>query len=201
MRTTHRRLLALGLCFAAACGGSEGPNDEFTVEVTPTAAELFSLAPGNTIELEVVAKDGDGEPLAGGTTTYATGNSAIATVSNAGVVTAVAAGTTQITATVTHDGGSASAITSVTVRDAAAAATVRAPGFVFTPGTVDVSEGGTVTWTIESVHHTVQFETAGSPSDIGELLNASESRTFPASGTYRYRCSIHAQMTGIVRVH
>jgi plastocyanin len=201
MRKTTRGLLALGILVTSACGGSEGPNDEFTVEVTPTAAELFSVAPGNTIELDVVAKDGGGDPLSGGTTTYSTGNSAIATVSDAGVITAVAVGTTQVTATVTLDGGSASATTSVTVRDAAAAATVRAPGLVFIPGTVDVSEGGTVTWTIEDVHHTVNFETAGSPSDIGELLNASESRTFPASGTYRYRCSIHSQMTGIIRVH
>jgi len=201
MRNMTRGLLAFGILVTSACGGSEGPNDEFTVEVTPTAAELFSLAPGNTIELAVVAKDADGNPMSGGTTSYATGNSAIATVSNTGVVTAVAAGTTQVTATVTLDGGSASATTAVTVRDAAAAATVRAPGLVFLPGTVDVSEGGTVTWTIEDVHHTVDFETAGSPSDIGELLNASDSRTFPASGTYRYRCSIHSQMTGIVRVH
>jgi plastocyanin len=201
MRNTIRGLLALGILVTSACGGSEGPNDTFTVEVTPTAAELFSLAPGNTIELAVVAKDADGNPMSGGTTTYSTGNSAIATVSNTGVVTAVGAGTTQVTATVTLDGGSASGTTGVTVRDAAAAATVRAPGLVFMPGTVDVSEGGTVTWTIEDVHHTVDFETAGSPSDIGELLNASDSRTFPASGTYRYRCSIHSQMTGIVRVH
>jgi plastocyanin len=201
MHKTPRGLLALGIFVISACGGSEGPNDEFTVEVTPTTAELFSVAPGNTVELDVVAKDGGGDPLPGGTTTYSTGNSAIATVSDAGVITAVAVGTTQVTATVTLDGGSASATTSVTVRDAAAAATVRAPGLVFIPGTVDVSEGGTVTWTIEDVHHTVDFETAGSPSDIGELLNASESRTFPASGTYRYRCSIHSQMTGIVRVH
>ena len=201
MRNTIRGLLALGILVTSACGGSEGPNDTFTVEVTPTAAELFSLAPGNTIELAVVAKDAEGNPMSGGTTTYSTGNSAIATVSNTGVVTAVGAGTTQVTATVTLDGGSASGTTGVTVRDAAAAATVRAPGLVFMPGTVDVSEGGTVTWTIEDVHHTVNFETAGSPSDIGELLNASESRTFPASGTYRYRCSIHSQMTGIVRVH
>lgn len=201
MRNTIRGLLALGILVTSACGGSEGPNDTFTVEVTPTAAELFSLAPGNTIELAVVAKDAEGNPMSGGTTTYSTGNSAIATVSNTGVVTAVGAGTTQVTATVTLDGGSASGTTGVTVRDAAAAATVRAPGLVFMPGTVDVSEGGTVTWTIEDVHHTVDFETAGSPSDIGELLNASDSRTFPASGTYRYRCSIHSQMTGIVRVH
>ena len=200
MHRTFRGTIALVMLAAAGCGES-GPNEAFTVEVTPTTAALFSAAPGNSVDLVVVARDDGGQALPGGTKSFSTGNSAVATVSDAGVVTAVGAGTTQITASVERDGATASATTSVTVEDAVPAATVRAPAFVFTPGTVDVQAGGTVTWTMEEVHHTVAFQTPGAPDDIGELTNASESRTFPASGTYRYQCTIHAQMAGVVRVH
>lgn len=188
---------------AAACGGDggNGPSASFTVTVSPTTATLFSAAPDNTVPLDVTAKDGSGQVLGGGTLTFASGNTSVATVGADGVVTAVAPGTAQITASVTIDGATKSASATVTVQEAAAATTVRAPALVFSPGTVDVKSGGTVTWEIEDIHHTVTFSTAGSPADIPETTNASVSRVFPASGTYAYQCDFHAQMAGVVRVH
>lgn len=200
MRTTFSIGAAILFLAAAGCGG-EGPSTDFNLAVTPTTARLFSAAPGNTVSLTAVATDDDGQVLGGGTRSFSSGNSAVATVSDAGVVAAVGAGTAAITTSVTLDGATASATTTITVEDAPATATVRAPAFVFTPGTVDVEAGGTVTWTIEAIHHAVNFTTNGAPPDVPELINASASRTFPASGTYAYLCPFHAQMAGVVRVH
>jgi plastocyanin len=196
-----RRVLPAVLCLSlgAACG--DGPNEAFTVALSPAAATLFSAAPGNTIELDATARSEDGQVLAGGTTSFTSANTSIATVTAAGVVTGVAAGTTQITGSVTLDGATVSGTTAVTVEDADPSATVRAPAFTFTPGTVDVQAGGSVTWTIDAIHHAVEFTTSGAPADVPELINASATRTFSTSGTFSYRCPIHPQMAGVVRVH
>ena len=90
MRSALPALLCLSL--VAACGGGDGPNEAFTVALSPTAPTLFSAAPGNTVELDATARSADGQVLAGGTTSFSSANTAIATVTNAGVVTGVAAG-------------------------------------------------------------------------------------------------------------
>ena len=201
MHTNFPRSMTLVLLVVSACGGGEGPNESFTVQVTPATATLFSIAPGNTVELSASARNQDGQILSGGTTTFASGNTAVATVSGGGVVTAVAPGTAQITASVSLDGATVSGTTAITVEEADPTATVRAPALVFSPATVDVRAGGTVTWTIEDIPHSIDFTTSGAPADIGELVNESASRQFPAGGTFNYLCGIHPQMTGVVRVH
>ena len=197
----RRILAAILLTAAAGCGGESGPSEAFTVEVTPAATELFSVEPGNTVTLDVQAKNGSGQVLGGGSKAFTSGNTSVATVDAAGKVTAVGAGTTSITASVTIGGTTESATASIVVADAPAAATVTAPALLFTPPSVDVQAGGSVTWSIADVHHAVEFTTGGAPADLPELQNASASRTFPTSGTYTYRCPIHPSMTGSVRVH
>jgi hypothetical protein len=61
--------------------------------------EAVTLAPGQTTTLSATPRDGGGNPLAGRTVTWATGNASVATVSAAGMVTAVAAGSALISAT------------------------------------------------------------------------------------------------------
>ena len=202
-RTSGTIAAILLFATAAACGGDggSGPSDDFTIQVTPATQSLFTVAPGNAVTLAVVARDDAGQVIGNATPTFASGNQAVATVSTGGVVTAAGAGTTQITATVTIGSVSKTATSAITVQVAAAAATVQAPAFDFTPQKVDVRQGGSVTWSIASVHHTIDFTTAGAPADIPELLNASAARTFATSGTFAYRCSIHPAMTGEVRVH
>ena len=197
----RRILAAILLTVAAGCGGEGGPSEAFTVEVTPAATDLFSAAPGNTVNLNVQAKDGAGQVLGGGSKAFTTGNASVATVDAAGTVTAVGAGTASITASVTIGGTTESATATITVEEAPAAATVTAPAFLFTPPAVDVKAGGSVTWSIADVHHAVEFTTGGAPADLPELQNSSAARTFPASGTFTYRCPIHPQMTGSIRVH
>jgi plastocyanin len=189
----------------AGCGGDGGLGSGgsvlTTLEVTPATATLFTVAPGNTVTLSVVAKDQDGHPMAGvGSPTFSSENGAIADVSDNGTVTALAAGTAQITATLTAGGVTKTGATTVTAQVAPANATVTAPGSVFLPNTVDVSAGGTVTWTFGSTPHQVSFTTAGAPADISEFQNGSASRTFPNHGSFNYQCS-GPQMSGVVRVH
>ncbi len=67
-----------------------------SVAVQPAAA---TLSVGATVQLAATVKDGSGAPLSGLAVTWASARPAIATVSAAGVVTAVAAGIDTVTAT------------------------------------------------------------------------------------------------------
>lgn len=199
-------LIVAGL--GAGCGGGDGPGPGpsdavlTTVEVTPATATLFTVAPGNTATLVVVAKDQDGGTMAGaGSPTFSSSNAAVATVSDAGAVTAVAAGTALITASLTAGGVTKTGTTTVTAQVASASASVSAPGLAFQPTAVDVRAGGEVSWTIGSITHNVTFTTGGAPADVPDTQDGSASRTFPTNGAFGYRCSIHPQMTGAVRVH
>lgn len=73
-------------------------------------------------------------------------------------------------------------------------------GFAFSPSTVTVQVGDSVTWTNQdSTAHTA---TAGDGSFDTESLGTGESSTitFATAGTYAYACAIHPTMTGSVVV-
>jgi len=73
---------------------------------------------------------------------------------------------------------------------------------VFTPATLRVSAGQTVTFSFGSVGHNVFFATqAGAPADIsGVNASVSIDRQFTVAGTYNYTCHIHPSMHGSVVV-
>ena len=191
---------------AAGCGGSgsgTGPGGSVltTVEVTPATATLFTVAPGNTATLSVVGKDQDGLNMAAGSPSFSSDNDAIVGVSSDGTITAAGAGTAHITASLTAGGVTKPGTATVTVQAALTNAGVVTPQLAFSPPTVDVQAGGTVSWTFGSTAHTVTFTTGGSPASIPQLQDGSASRTFPTNGSFSYHCSIHPQMAGVVRVH
>jgi hypothetical protein len=72
--------------------------------------------------------------------------------------------------------------------------------FLFSPGSVAVDAGGTVTWTNNGPSlHTVTA-TDGS-FDSGQMAaGASFSHTFASAGTFSYFCAIHPDMVGSVTV-
>lgn len=86
-----------------------------------------------------------------------------------------------------------------------AAANVAIPGGSnsFQPNDVYVLPAGTVTWTNNSgTNHNVTFSggTVGAPANVAAFTDGSVQRTFTTSGTYNYQCTLHAGMSGRVRV-
>ena len=72
----------------------------------------------------------------------------------------------------------------------------------FSPGVVNLEEGGTVTWGFNAVGHNVTFDVQGSPGNIGTTINQQVSRTFPTPGSFPYHCTVHgSSMSGTIIVH
>jgi plastocyanin len=78
--------------------------------------------------------------------------------------------------------------------------TVEIKNFMFTPKTLTVRVGTTVTWKFEdSTQHTV---TADDNSFTSSALGSGQTytHTFTTAGTVNYHCSIHTFMTGTIMV-
>ena len=124
-RGAHRLTCAsVLLVVAAGCSGgtSEPPaNTVATVEVIPNA---ISRQVGETVQLGVALKNANGELVAGHTVSWSSSNQVIASVSTTGLVTALALGTTTITATA----GGRSGTAQVTVEGEPVASVTVLPG-------------------------------------------------------------------------
>jgi len=97
--------------------------------------------------------------------------------------------TPQTTAEATSTVGGAPQQASVTIKD-----------FSFSPSTVTIAVGGTVTWTNNgSSAHTVTADDGS--FDSGDLSQGKTySHTFDTAGTFAYHCSIHPNMKAEVVV-
>jgi plastocyanin len=81
-----------------------------------------------------------------------------------------------------------------------AATVVVAKEFMFSPATLTVTAGTTVTWSnLDEEPHTVVSDTGLFRSPAMDT-HESFSFTFDKPGTYRFVCSIHPQMTGTIIV-
>jgi uncharacterized protein YjdB len=94
----------------ATCQGKSG-SSTITVAIVPVASVAVSpvsasVAVGSATPLTATPKDASGNTLSGRTITWASDNTAAATVSSSGVVTGVAAGTAHVTATCEGQSGS-----------------------------------------------------------------------------------------------
>jgi uncharacterized protein YjdB len=109
-----------------------------SVTVTPATA---SLAAGQTVQLTADPKDANGNALSGRVVTWASSNTAAASVNGSGLVTAVAAGAATMTAT--SEGQSGTAAVTVT--------TIPVASVTVTPTTASVTVGQTVQLTANPV--------------------------------------------------
>ena len=107
---------------------SEGQSGMATVTVTNVPVATVAVSPvtagvqvGATVQLTATPKDASGNPLSGRVVTWASSNTAVATVNGSGLVSGVVAGPATITAT--SEGKSGTAALTVT-------ATVTTPGTV-----------------------------------------------------------------------
>jgi plastocyanin len=90
----------------------------------------------------------------------------------------------------------------VTANDQPSAATadVKIDNFVFTPQTLTVAVGATVTWTNkDDIPHTAVSTEGLFKSKVMDT-DEKFSYTFTKAGSYPYYCSIHPKMTGKVVV-
>lgn len=89
----------------------------------------------------------------------------------------------------TAGGGGATSGTDVTIT-----------GFAFSPATLSVAVGDTVTWTNEdSAPHTVTADDG--TFDSGNLATGETfTQTFDTAGTYDYHCTVHPSMTATIVV-
>lgn len=136
-------LLLGGVAMAASCGGGgdvTGPPDPpppppppavGSVELTPST---FNLAVGQTSQLTAAVRAANGSALTDRTVTWTSGDAAIATVGESGLVTAMAPGEVQVTATSEGKTGSAA----VTVSDESVATVEVTPS----PASVAVGQTG-----------------------------------------------------------
>ena len=180
-------------------GGGTGPEPVFTsLTIAPSNP---TVSPGGTTTLTATAKDQSNNTMSGLQVTYTSGNTAIATVTNAGVVTGVAVGSAQITATGIVGTVTKTQAVTVTVAVAGSSASVEAtPQNSFDPKTVTISRGGTVTWTFAALHD-VTWDSQGAPANIAAKSSGASALSFPNAGTFNYHCTIHGTgMNGTVVV-
>jgi plastocyanin len=107
--------------------------------------------------------------------------------------------------------GVASGCTSAPASPAPAASPVPAEGgnaitiknFAFSPASLTVKSGTTVTWTNQdSVPHIVASDTGSPAAFTSDSLSTGDSYTFTftQAGEYTYHCSIHPSMKGTIVV-
>ncbi|KNB54287.1 hypothetical protein AC230_05715 [Streptomyces caatingaensis] len=83
----------------------------------------------------------------------------------------------------------------------AAATKVTIAGFAYSPGTLTVGRGTTVTWTnTDAAPHTVTSEGGGPLRSATLRAGDSYTFTFNSPGTYSYFCTFHPHMHGTVVV-
>ena len=123
-------MTAVGPGSATITATSEGKSGMATVTVTQAAVATVTVTPtplsmsvGQTTQLTATLKDAAGNVLNGRTVTWSSSNPGVATVSAPGMVTAVAAGTTTITATSEGKSGTAA----VTISNVAVGSVVVQP--------------------------------------------------------------------------
>ena len=83
---------------------------------------------------------------------------------------------------------------------APAAAIVSIKNMAYTPGSLSVKAGATVTWTnSDTTIHTVTADD-GSFNSGNIAVGATYSKVFSSAGAFSYHCALHPEMTGTLTV-
>jgi plastocyanin len=85
--------------------------------------------------------------------------------------------------------------------NAVATDSVEIKNFAFSPATIKVKVGTTVTWTNkDSASHTVTSDSSDGPASPAIAQNGTYKFTFKKAGTFNYICTIHPDMKATVVV-
>ncbi|MEW5916808.1 MAG: Ig-like domain-containing protein [Gemmatimonadota bacterium] len=202
------RLSCLTLLVLIACGGGD---DEAPSQSTAVFSSL-SLAPptatvgvGGTVQLSASPRDQNGAAISGlPAASFTSSDVARASVSQSGLVTALASGSATITASLTAQGQTRSAGSQITITPPSTQADVTVSDNFFQASSVtvvrDQSAGALVRWTWTGQNsHNVTFD-AGAPNSATQTTGTF-SRTFTTAGSFTYFCTVHGRgMSGTVVV-
>ncbi len=173
-----------------------------TVTVADSPVEI-----GQGTQATIQGRDALGAVVAIGnrTVTYTSSNTTVATISNSGGVQGIGVGSTTIGISIADGTNTISATTALTVTAVANApqsADVSMLPQQFVPFQTTVKVGGNVRFFFTSIDHNVIWNPrlAGSPTDILVTVNTTVSRTFPTMGVYKYECTVHPGMVGVIVV-
>lgn len=107
-------VFALAGASLAGCGGGSDPSVPSAIALAPTALSLTAI--GQTAQLSAAITDQRGDPVDEASVSWNSGNPAVATVSETGLVTAVGQGTTEVTAAVSGIAGIATITVAQTIQ-------------------------------------------------------------------------------------
>ena len=210
------RLLALGAgLLVLACGGSDGGGG--TGPCTPGPATQLAKNGGDAqswyvnnplpTPLSVIVRDANNCPVPGVGIDWSvvTGGGGLSpthsTTNSAGIATTVdSVGAVSPQVVRAGSGTLPSQDFTATAAAPPTSAAVDVKDNFFSPRTVDIQEGGTVTWTFAGAAvHTVTF-TGGPDSGTPQVSGTFGPVTFTPAGTKNYFCKVHGSMTGTIRV-
>lgn len=201
MRARHIGVPVL-LVVLASCGGgsdSSGPAPADGIASVVVTSTTSSLQVGQSVQFSAEARNSKGALITSGQATWTVSPSNIATISSTGLVTALAAGSVTVSATIQNVVGNLSV--AITGGAIPSLATVSMPGNSFSPFNVTIKQNGTVRYEFPSNPHNVIFTNmAGAPRDIQIVSNTTVSLVFGTVGTFPYDCTIHPGMSGQVTV-
>jgi len=195
--------------FGYACTRHNGMTGQIIVQAssgTPTYSAL-SLSPalwamrvGTMKALVPTPLDQNGQPMSGlPAATFTSSDPAVVSVDPVGTLSAATEGPATVTASLSADGMTFTATSSIEVVPATAV-TVTVGGGAFTPDRVDIAPGVTVIFEAADGTHNVTFQTAPPGGDIPALgAGNAAARSFPSAGDYDYQCTVHGE-NGRVRV-
>jgi plastocyanin len=217
VRWDRAHVVAVGwLVLACNDGGSAPPGPPSDLLVSGGDAQSWFFNNPLPVPLSVTVVDASGRAVRGVVVTWSVtsgggAEGAVSPLQSTTDVSGVASTTdslgssTRQTVNATFTGAPGPASFAEFATSAPTAVDVAVTSFAFTPQDTLVQVGGMVTWTWNSgtVLHNVTYTSgptplpANSPNQSG---TATFSTTFTAAGTYTYHCTIHPQMTGLVRV-
>ncbi len=206
----QRAVGGLAIVALAGCGGGGAAPPSITggqsvISAVQVLPNVVTLGVGQRLQIQWVATDQLGHPIAGGDVRYQVADPALASVDVQGVVTGLAAGATTLTATVTWQGSSKSGTATIEVSAPPAAGgqnIVTTPGTSFLPASLTIQANDSVTWEFSGAIHNVTFASGAPPAgNISDRNPGSRvTRVFPTAGSYPYECTRHAGMTATITV-
>ena len=207
----------------ATASGVNGSPVSFAETATPGHATSLALSTqsattgvaGDTLTYSVIATDGHGNGVSGISIAWAAtvGGGGVSPSNNSTVAGGIASTKHQLGPSVGHDTVTATATPALTGSPVSFGASIVlappvdtisvGPGIQYSPASVILASGGTVTFKWADGPHGVHFTSAPGtlPANSGNMSSGTFDYMLTTKGTYAYNCTVHGNsMTGTIQV-